>query len=144
MSTAYQNIYQRFAIKVEDYTLDALFQSSIPNYEAYLLGWLKSAIPKFTKCVQNLTDRDDSAQVFNQTLSEKEEEILAFLMQIEWSEKEVKNVNEMRLALSSSDFKRYAESNNLKVKIDLQNQLIERADAMIVEYTYENFDFSKI
>ncbi|RXZ78194.1 hypothetical protein EBB07_29505 [Paenibacillaceae bacterium] len=139
--TPYQNVYERFALKVEDYLLDELFCSSVTDYEKYLLGWLKSAIPKFSKCKNDLKDRDDNEQIFNQKLTEKEEEVLAFLMQIEWSEKEVKNIQEMRLYLSNSDFKRYAESNNLKVKIDLQNQLIERADRFIVEYTYDGFTF---
>lgn len=144
MGTPYQNIYSRFSIKVDDITLDTLFKSSIIDYEQYLLGWLRSAIPKFSKCRVNLQERDDTTQLFNHTLTEKEEEILAFLMQVEWSEKEVKNVIDMRLALTTNDFKRYAESNNLIAKINLQNHLIERADALIVGYTYENYDWSKI
>lgn len=142
--TPYQNIYARFALKVQDYTLDELFAKSLEDYESYLRGWLKSAITKFSKCLQDLTDRNDEEQVFNIELTELEEEILATLMEVEWSEKEVKNIMEIRLALSDSDYRRYAEANNLRAKLALQNQLIERADRLIVEYTYANYDFSNM
>lgn len=141
MSTPYQNIFGRFSVKIQDYTLDDLFNSSIEAYESYLLGFLKSAIPKFSNCKANLLDRDDTLKTFNVKLSEREEEILATLMQAEWADKETNNVLEMRLGLSNSDFKRYAEANNLKAKMELRDSLIERADKMIVEYTYQHFDF---
>lgn len=141
MSTPFQAIYSRFSIKVQDYTLDQLFQSDVKSYEAYIKGFLLSAIPKFSKCKSDLSDRNDDAQFFNRQLTESEQEILSILMQVEWAEKEVNNVVEMRLGLSNSDFKRYAEANNLKAKMDLRDSLIERADKLIVEYTYNNFDF---
>ncbi len=141
MTTPFQNIFSRFTGKVQDFTLDALFMSDLKAYERYLLGFLKSAIPNFSKCKSNLSDRDDEKMMFNQTLSEKEEEILSILLQAEWAEKEVNNILDMRLALSNSDFRRYAEANNLKAKMDLRDSLLERIDRKIVEYTYENYDF---
>jgi hypothetical protein len=60
----------------------------------------------------------------------------------EWAEKETNNILDMRMALSNSDFKRYAESNNLKEKKDLWQTHIERADKLMVEYSLENFDFT--
>jgi hypothetical protein len=144
MSTPFQSIYERFAIKVQDFTLDQLYQTSVSSYESYLKGLLKSAIPNFNKCKVDLADRDDTAQIFNQTLKEVEEEILAVLMQVEWAEKEVNNVLEMRLGLSNSDFRRYAEANNLNAKMELRDKLKEKADAMMIQYSYDNYDFSKI
>lgn len=108
------------------------------------MGFLKSAIPNFYNCKTDLTDRDDTNQIFNQTLAEIEEEILAVLMQVEWAEKEVNNVFEMRLALSNTDFRRYAEANNLNAKREMRDSIRERVDNMIIAYSYRNTDFSQI
>lgn len=142
MGTTYTQIFEIFATKIQDYTLDTLFTSSVTNYENYLLGFLKSAITNFNKCTQDLTNRDDIAKVFNITLTGLEQEILACQMTVEWMGKEIKNIRDMRLGLNDGDFKRYAESQNLKAKIDLQNQMIETVDKKIVEYGYLSYDFT--
>ncbi|MGM1044877.1 MAG: hypothetical protein ACQEXX_01885 [Bacillota bacterium] len=140
--TPFQNIYERFSTKVQDYTLDEMFIDSVETYENYIFNFLKSSVAKFTQCKKNLLNRDDSAKVFNCTLSETEEEILAEMMKAEWMDKEVNNVLEMRLALNNSDFKRYAESNNLKVKLDLRDNIQERVDNLIVRYSYASYQWN--
>jgi hypothetical protein len=137
--TPYSNINERFLSKVQDYTLDKLFKASITNFEAYLLQFLKSARTKFRQCKTNLKDYDDNLGQFNQVLSEDEEEILAVLMEIEWLNREVKNVTDMRMGLSDSDFKRYSEAQNLASKQSVYNQTVELVDRMIVEYTFYNY-----
>ena len=143
MGTSYSNIFERFAIKVQDYTLDKLYASSVTAWEDYLLGFLKSGIAKFIpKCKQDLTNRTDASKTFGITLTEIEEEILAGLMEIEWMEKETKNIRDMRLALNDTGaMRRYAESANLSAKEDSLINLKERVDKMIVEYSYYTWDF---
>jgi hypothetical protein len=143
MTTPYQLIYSRFANKVQDYKLDQLFQTSIPAYESFLKGLLINAIDHFTECVVDLDDRDDGAQIFNQALSNKEQSILSLFLEYEWIDRQVNNIQDMELALSSSDFHRYAESNNLKVKSDLSLSIFERANSMMVAYSYKKYDFNK-
>lgn len=141
MATPFQNIFVRFQGKVQDYFLDDLFISDIDSYELYLTSLLKSALTKFDNCKNNLSNRDDILMEFNSTLTEKEEEILSVLMLVEWLEKEVNNLLEMRLALSSSDFKRYAEANNMNAKRDLRDRTIERSEKLMTDYALLNFDF---
>lgn len=146
LSTPYTNIFSRFSIKVQDYTLDSLYTASTPSYNNLLLGWLKSAIPKFSRCVTNisLSARDDVGMSFTNTLTETEEEILSLLMRNEWIEKEVGNILEMRSYMGDSDFRRYSEANNLKEKRELKTMYIEESDRMIVQYTFDNYNWSQL
>ncbi|WP_440110350.1 hypothetical protein [Paenibacillus sp. QZ-Y1] len=141
--TPFVNIYERFSTKIQDYMLDELFRESTDTYEDYIFSFLKSSIAKFTHCRKNLSDRDEVNKHFNSNLSELEEEILAEMMKVEWMDKEVNNVLEMRLSLNNSDFKRYAESNNLKAKMDLRDNIQERVDNLIVQYTYSSYVWNR-
>lgn len=143
MSTPFQLVYSRFANKVQDYKLDKLYQTSVASYESFLKGLLINAIDHFTECVVDLDDRDDSAQIFNQHLSNIEQSILSLFLEYEWMDRQVNDIQQMELALSSSDFHRYAESNNLKVKSDLSLSIFERANSMMVAYSYKKYDFNK-
>ncbi|GAH23872.1 unnamed protein product, partial [marine sediment metagenome] len=71
---------------------DQLYVSSVCDYNDYVAGFLKNAIPKFKECVTDLSDRDDTAMVFNNTLTELEEEILANMMALEWVGRETKKL----------------------------------------------------
>jgi len=145
MGTSYSNIFERFSMKVQDYNLDKLFLSSVSNWENYILGFLKSAIPRFSKCQQDLTDRTDSSKTFNITLSEIEEEILSLLMVAEWMEKEVRDIKNIRLALNDTGaMKRYSEAQNLREKENSLSNLRERADKLIVEYSFNEYDFTTL
>lgn len=141
--TAFQVVYSRFANKVQDYKLDQLYQTSVPAYESFLKGLLINAIDHFTECVVDLNDRDDTSQVFNQTLSNIEESILSIFLEYEWMDRQVNDIQQMELALSNGDFKRYAESQNLKTKSDLSLSIFERANSMMVAYSYKKYDFNK-
>lgn len=140
MSTPYSSIYARFAQKVQDYNLDTLYLSSVSSYEAYVKGFLLSAIPMFLYCQKDLEDRDDTAQIFNADLNGIEQEILATLMHYHWMNREVNNVEQMRLALSSVDFKRYSEAENLRAKIANRDSILEQANGLMGMYGYKNYD----
>lgn len=51
--------------------------------------WLNSAIAKFRRCENDLSQRDDEIQTFNTTLNDMEIEILALLMVNEWLEPQI-------------------------------------------------------
>ncbi|KAA9007384.1 hypothetical protein F4V43_02535 [Paenibacillus spiritus] len=140
MPTPYSKIYERFQQKIQDYTIDEIYVGSKDNYENYLFGFLKSALVKFYHCRKNLITRDETQREFSEDLTELEQEILAQLMLIEWMEKEVNNILEMRMALSSSDFKKYAESQNMKEKSSIRDKMIESADSMKMQYYLINMD----
>lgn len=134
MSTPFSKVFERFQQKIQDYTIDQIYVSSVEAYENYLSGFLKSGLVKFFHCKKDLLSRDDLMREFLIDLTELEQEILANLMLVEWLEKEVNNIMEMRLAISSSDFKRYAESQNLKEKSTLKDKSQENADYLMMQY----------
>lgn len=144
MSTSYANIFGRFAISIQDYELDRLYALSLTLYEEYLTGFLKSAVVKFKRCSNDLSDRDDVLRVFNQTLTEEEEEILSVLMQVEWFTREVNRIMDIRLGLNNTDFKRASEAMNLKEKRERLKQLKEDVDRLIVDYTYNKADLTTL
>ncbi|MHB0943259.1 hypothetical protein ACYCSU_16550 [Paenibacillus sp. ALE1] len=136
--TPYSKIFERFQGKIQDYTIDEMFLSSIEDYEDYLTGFLKSGLVKFSYCKNDLSDRDEENRSFTADLTELEQEILSQLMLGEWFEKEVNNILDMRLAISSSDWKRYSESQNFKEKAVLRDKAIERADSLMMQYYLKN------
>ncbi|MEJ3719129.1 hypothetical protein WGM54_14000 [Paenibacillus polymyxa] len=136
--TPYSKIFERFQGKIQDYTIDEMFLNSIEDYENYLTGFLKSGLVKFSYCKNDLFDRDEENRSFTADLTELEQEILSQLMLSEWFEKEVNNILDMRLAISSSDWKRYSESQNFKEKAVLRDKAIERADALMMQYYLKN------
>jgi hypothetical protein len=136
--TPYSKIFERFQGKIQDYTIDEMFLNSIEDYEDYLTGFLKSGLVKFSYSKSDLFDRDEENKYFAADLTELEQEILSQLMLGEWFEKEVNNILDMRLAISSSDWKRYSESQNFKEKAVLRDKAIERADSLMMQYYLKN------
>ncbi|KAF6565446.1 hypothetical protein G9G63_09825 [Paenibacillus sp. EKM202P] len=136
--TPYSKIFERFQSKIQDYTIDEMFLNSIEDYEFYLTGFLKSGLVKFNYCKNDLSDRDEENRSFTADLTELEQEILSQLMLGEWFEKEVNNILDMRLAISSSAWKRYSESQNFKEKAVLRDKAIERADSLMMQYYLKN------
>ena len=144
MATTYDEIYSIFSMKTTDYMLDKIYVASASSYKNYLKPWLISAISKFIICDQDLTDRNDTTQTFNITLTDLEKEILANLMVIEWTSKEVHNIMELRRDLSDTDFKRSSEALNLRAKKELLNDTRESVDKLITQYDYYVTDLSDI
>jgi hypothetical protein len=144
MATPFSNINTRFLQKITDNKLAALIISNLTTAENRMLGWMKSAIPKFSKCKTDLSDRDENGKTFNQTLSDYEEEILASLMVVEWLEPEVKDIMDMQNVVFNDDWKTYSTANLLKEKKDLLQFEISKSDSLIVSYTYDTLDFNKL
>jgi hypothetical protein len=142
MATPFSSVYSRFLRKITDQRLARLITSDLVTAEIRMYGWLESAIPKFSKCVKDLSQR--SLVEFPFDLSDSEQEILANLMVAEWLEPEVKNIMDMKNVLFNDDFKRFSSANLLKEKRDLLEFEISRADKLIVDYTFENIDFSRL
>lgn len=143
MSTAYTNIFERCTMKFKDYQLDKLYLADVNSYNDYLKGFLKSAIAKFTECETDLSDRNDTTLVFNNTLTELEEEILANMIVLEWTGKELRSAEDLRRTLGDSDFKLYSGANSLKEKRNLYNETREEVDKLINDYAWKTIDFDE-
>jgi hypothetical protein len=116
MSTPYSEVFELFLFNIQDYLIDDMYNTSVDDFEVYSTNFLLKAIPAFSNCQKDLEDRDDTARIFNVTLTLTEKNILANLMTLSWLVKEVNNILEMRNFLISGDFKAFSAANNLKEK----------------------------
>ena len=146
MATPYSSINELFLAGVQDYKLDLLYQSATPtSLDIYLIPFLRRGLINFKSCSKDLANRNDTTRTFNITLTDEEQVILSNLMIIEWLTKEVNDVRQMSLHIQNpSEFKTYAEANNLKEKTAHRNSLREEVDKQITQYTYNNLDWDTL
>ena len=144
MATPYSEVFDLFLTSIQDYRINRLYEKSVEDMENYLMSFLIKAIVNFRKCKTDLEDRDDTNKIFNQTLSTDEKVILSNLMIVEWLTKEVNDILSLRNFLQDTDFKTYSQANNLKEKRELLTTMKEMVDKQIIQYSYNNFDWSKL
>jgi hypothetical protein len=144
VTTKYSEIYELFLSAIQDYRINKLYSQSVENAENYMKPFLIRAIINFSKCKKDLENRDDENQLFNETLTTEEKVILSNLMIVEWLTKEVNDILQMRLHLQDTDFKVYSSAQNLREKRELLTTMKEMVDKQIVQYSYNNFDWSKL
>lgn len=142
MSTPYSEIFELFLFNIQDYNIDEIYNTSEADFETYVTNFLLKAIPEFSNCQNDLTNRDDTTKVFNVTLSLAEKNILANLMTLFWLVKEINNILEMRNFLISGDFKAFSSANNLKEKRMWYETLSSDVDRQIKNYGYNNNDWT--
>ena len=65
-------------------------------------------------------------------------------MVVEWLTKEVNDILNMKNFLQDTDFKTFSSAQNLKEKRELLTTMKEMVDKQIVQYSYNNFDWSKL
>ena len=144
MATPYSEVFDLFLASIQDYRINRLYEQSVEDMENYLIPFLIKAITNFRKCKTDLEDRDDENRIFNQTLSTDEKVILSNLMIVEWLTKEVNDILSLRNFLQDTDFKTYSQANNLKEKRELLTTMKDMVDKQITQYSYNNFDWSKL
>jgi hypothetical protein len=137
MSTPYSSIFDLFMMQVTDYKLNYLYETSLADFENYLLTWLKFAIGDFVAiCADNLEDRDDTLKIFNPTLATLTQTILAELMVKYWLQKEIQNITQMNVHVQDRDFKFNSEAQNLKSKSDYLITVKESLSQRLLTYGY--------
>ena len=141
MATTYATIYDLFLVNIQDYKID-LLAASTPVMENYLKGFLLLGLTEFYNCQKDLEDRNDTTQTFNIDLTLEEQKIIVNWMVYYWFLREVHDVTQFNLHLNDTDFKRYAESNNLKSKQEYANSLREIFMQRMVDYGIKNINWT--
>lgn len=135
MATTYEEIYDLFTIRIQDYQLDALYNADVSAWNTHINGFMNTAIQRFeNRCKQDLTDRNDTTETFNITLTDKEQYILVSYMVIVWFGRHVRDIRQMSLKLNETDFKHYSESQNLKEKDKSLRMHIQDNDRDVSDY----------
>ncbi|ARF70769.1 hypothetical protein B7C51_25195 (plasmid) [Paenibacillus larvae subsp. pulvifaciens] len=137
MATPYINIYEFFLSEIEDYSFLKLTRDELSE-ELHI--YLRKAIADFDKCKNDLTDRDDALQQFNNDLSDKEQSILASLMLRAYLKSKVVASKHYELILSDTDFKIYSQANHIKELLELYKIIRLEVDKEIVNYTLQKLN----
>jgi len=145
MGTTFETIYDRALITIQDYHLDKVAQEDYKAFTDYLQGILVFSVPYFDKCKQSLaySITEDEAS-FNSTLTEKEINILAEFMVINWFNGKVQDVVQFESKIHNREFKTLSEAQNFKAKILHLDELREKCRQDITEYSLSKENFAKI
>lgn len=134
MGTPFKDVVDMALITIQDYKIDKLYNNCKSQWIKYLSGFVVKAIPHFD-CSRIDLDFDISTLSFKNDLGYREIMILANWAVYEWFTREVQNVSQFNLTMTPSDFKRYAESQNLKEKSEYKDKLREIATQAMTVYS---------
>lgn len=137
MSTPYSNVYNFFLSKITDYSFLNLTQVDL---ETTLLVYLKTAITKFDNCKVDLLDRNDTTKIFTQTLTEREQNIIATLMVIEYLRPKIVTSDLYKLTMSDPDYKLYSQANHIDKLTALYEKMIAESEKLMIKYSYYKFN----
>lgn len=136
MPTPYEKVYERFLPKFRDYEIPVMPEDMVMER---LHDYLVSATARFHDCRNDLTDRDDLIMRFNCELSDREIEILANYMVIEYVDSTyVKTPTLLKASLSSSDFNSYSPANMLDKLNNLQERSRVDNETLLMWYAWDD------
>lgn len=138
MATSYEEIYNLAANKITDPEIALLLPEDI---EELFHGYLISAIPKFRKCKNDLSNRDDELRQFNVDLLDVEKEILAILVVREWLQPQLYSALLTKQVFSDKEQKYYSQSSHLSELRALDETLKIDAQKLSRDYTYGNSEY---
>ena len=138
MATSYEEIYNLAANKITDPEIALLSQEDI---EELFHGYLISAIPKFRKCKNDLSNRDDELRQFNVDLLDVEKEILAILVAREWLQPQLYSALLTKQVFSDKEQKYYSQSSHISELRALDETLKIEAQKLSRDYTYGNSEY---
>ena len=138
MATSYEEIYNLAANKITDPEIALLLPEDI---EELFHGYLISAIHKFRKCKNDLSNRDDELRQFNVDLLDVEKEILAILVVREWLQPQLYSALLTKQVFSDKEQKYYSQSSHLSELRALDETLKIEAQKLSRDYTYGSLEY---
>lgn len=138
MATSYEEIYNLASNKITDPEIALLSQEDI---EELFHGYLISAIPKFRKCKNDLSNRDDELRQFNIDLLDVEKEILAILVVREWLQPQLYSALLTKQVFSDKEQKYYSQSSHISELRALDETLKIEAQKLSRDYTYGSLEY---
>ena len=133
--TSYEKIYDRFLQKITDYKMLDLTDIEIRQECA---KWLSSAIAKFRRCKNDLSQRDNELETFTIDLLDIEIEILATLMVSEWLSPQLNSVLYTSQFFGGKEEKFFAQANQLDKLMTLKGNNDVEAKKLMRDYGYQN------
>lgn len=141
--TKFEDVYSLFLSTIQDYTIRDLFMNDIDTANQMVEYFLLKAIPKFRNCEKNLLNPDMEYKNFGVKLDLEEKMILSDLMVLSWMDRVINNITQMDMNLTDTDFKHFAEANNLKEKIEYADRVREKVYQDMTNYGLYRTPFSQ-
>ena len=141
MGTKYSDIFELVLALMSSYKIDAIYTNEGENgLNTFFIPYLKIASGELENNAGiDLSDRDDASYIFNNTLSEGRQLIIAKYIMIGYLSKETHDIMQMQLHLQDGDFKTYAEKNNLDGKLSALYMLKEEVGYDVKRSGYNGF-----
>jgi hypothetical protein len=135
--TPYSSVYNFFLSKITDYSFLKITQTDL---EDLLLVYLQTAVSKFDNCKVDLSDRDDFVKTFNQNLTDKEVDIIATLMVVEYLRPKVVTSELYKISMSDPDYKLYSQANHIDKLLALYSKMTAETERLMTKYSYYKFN----
>lgn len=135
-NTTYRELADSVFNKIKDVDF-----ASIDEEVAYqiVIGYMRPAIVAFQSAKQDLSDRDDSLEQFNFTLTDETFIILVNYMVIEWlNANYILTSTALKSRLSTTDFHSLQLSNMLGKAMELRTMLKSENDQLAINKSYKN------
>ena len=139
MSTSYEEVYDRFLNKIEDYDFMNAIQDDEDFFDAKLLKHINSGISLFTYSVKGFI-RDNKTLKFEREIDEQEKEIIALFMLHEYLNSKIIRDELVEQALGSRDFRQWSPANLLRAVKETQKEIKESADALMNVHYFSEGD----
>ena len=146
MGTPFTQVYNRFLGKITD---DMYMELTPEDTIRDLRNLLIDAIPGFEFPRQNLLDYSidtttenalEETSSFTAELTSEEVNILAILMMINWTQRQVTSIENTRMKYSGSDFKFTSQANHLSKLLNLLSETQRQSHHMQRLYKRRRFD----
>lgn len=145
MGTPFTQVYNRFLGKITD---DMYMELTPEDTMRDLRNLLMDAIPGFEFPRKNLMDYTieeaenvlEDTSSFKAELSSEEINILAILMMISWTQRQITSIENTRMKFSSSDFKFTSQANHLSKLLNLLTETQRQSHHMQRLYKRRRFD----
>ena len=145
MQTLFATVYNRFLGKITD---DMYMELTPEDTMRDLRNLLMDAIPGFEFPRKNLMDYTieeaenvlEDTSSFKAELSSEEINILAILMMISWTQRQITSIENTRMKFSSSDFKFTSQANHLSKLLNLLAETQRQSHHMQRLYKRRRFD----
>ena len=146
MGTPFTQVYNRFLGKITD---DMYMELTPEDTIRDLRNLLIDAIPGFEFPRQNLLDYSidtttenalEETSSFTAELTSEEVNILALLMMINWTQRQVTSIENTRMKYSGSDFKFTSQANHLSKLLNLLSETQRQSHHMQRLYKRRRFD----
>ena len=132
MATPYETVYGRFLNRTTDFNLGDLDDHTLGEM---LKGWLHSAIVR-TRTSNDLTARDDVAEVFNNDLSDLDIELLAMGMTLAWLDPTINSTELTLQFIGGKEEKYYSQANHLAELRELRDNTKVEMQKLYRDSTY--------